>query len=84
MWDAALLPSLEAELARATPGDLAAIPDALLADMEGWAEPSREELWVGLQRLQTWIQATRADEPVETEAVARDGNALVVLMDGDQ
>ncbi|MCY1062751.1 hypothetical protein [Nannocystis sp. SCPEA4] len=73
-----------AELEPLTRKQLDALPVALLAHDEADAAETRDELWEGLKTLRKWVKTARRDEKKERLGVAIQGNALVLLMDGDQ
>ncbi len=84
LFHPAVLDELAAELKSVPESHLELIPANLLAREEDGVEPCREELRQGLRMLRGWINEARAPEPSEGLAVAQEGNALMLLMDGDQ
>lgn len=83
-FEPSALVALGEELAAITKQNLEALPAEVLADDEAWVGESRDELWQGLTRLRTWLESARSAEDAEGLAWATRGNALVLVMDGDQ
>ncbi|MCL2777198.1 MAG: hypothetical protein FWD73_04275 [Polyangiaceae bacterium] len=83
----ASLEAIEAELKPITREHLNALSDAALVDEEGanWgANDCRDELWAGLEQLRSWVTEVRCDEAKDGLAFAKQGNSLLLLMDGSQ
>lgn len=82
--DSATLPLIGAELRPLTRRHLDALPTRALADDPQGADGTRDELWQGLHRLRGWVETVQAPEPASTLGRSRRGNALILLMDGDE
>jgi hypothetical protein len=84
VFDEDVLPEITEELEQLTRECLDAMSDKILADNKVHAAACREEFWSGLKRLQAWVRSARAPEKAEGLGWAKQGNALMLLMDGDQ
>jgi hypothetical protein len=84
MFDAAALRELAKEMERLTKDALKAVPAKLFADSDEDVDECRKELWSGLERLRAWVGIAQAPEDTEALGWAKRGNALMLLMDGDQ
>ena len=84
LFDEAVLAEIAAELEQLTKERIESLQGKVLADNEKYSEECREELWSGLTRLRAWIRSAQAPEKTEGLGWAKKGNALMLLMDGDQ
>jgi hypothetical protein len=78
-----VLTDVRGELKGLVKGRLKEIPLDALAENEKYADATREELWAGLQTLRAWVDKAVAKETKERSALAKDGNALLLSLDGD-
>jgi hypothetical protein len=84
VWDAKTLTFLSAEIERLDKKHVSDLKGGLLSDDGQYVKETRAELWAGLTRLRSWIQRARGAEKREGEAWGKEGNALFLVMDGDQ
>jgi hypothetical protein len=84
LFDAPDLESIGAELESFTKAKLEAVPATMLSSDAEDAHDCRDELWSGLDRLRHWLGEASAPEKGEGLGWQKRGNALLVLMDGDQ
>jgi len=82
--EGAELDAIAAELKPLTRKQLDAVPSALMVDDGSDATDTRDELWEGLKTLRKWVEKARGDERKDRLALAKQGNALLLVMDGDQ
>jgi hypothetical protein len=84
IFQSSVLESVHAELTRLSPAQIQAVPDKMFSDEPDYVGDCKKELVDGLKRLRTWVEKARAAENKDGSAWQKRGNALVVLMDGDQ
>jgi hypothetical protein len=82
--DGSSLEAIDAELKTVTPDSLNAIPDKMLSDNKDYVGDCRKEFFSALKRLRTWVEKAQASEGSDGVGWKKRGNALILLMDGDQ